>query len=100
MTIKLLVLFLTPLLSGLAIYLVGVGYFKRLANTFGRFPLSHLAGLNLLAVLTAWSWLDTIPALTFGAAVVAILVVIAVWEWGSFHGGWRERFARWSGRSR
>ena len=85
--------------GGLAIYLLGVGYFKRLANTYGRFPLSHLAGLVLLAALNVWAWLTHLPALTFGALVVAILLVIAVWEWGSFHGGWQERLEGLRGRA-
>jgi low temperature requirement protein LtrA len=81
--------------GGMAVYLVSVGFFKRLANTFGNFPLSHLVGLGLLAALALWAWLVPIPALTFAALAVAVLAVIAVWEWGSFHGGWQERIARW-----
>ena len=26
--------------------------------------------------------------------ISGVLLVVAVWEWGSYHGGWRERFAR------
>ncbi|HEU4651885.1 MAG TPA: low temperature requirement protein A, partial [Croceibacterium sp.] len=37
--------------GGLTLYLVGVGFFKRSASPHGRFPLSHLAGLVLLAPL-------------------------------------------------
>jgi low temperature requirement protein LtrA len=85
--------------GGMAVYLVSVGFFKRLANAFHNFPLSHLAGLGLLAATALWAWLVPIPALVFGALAVAVLTVIAVWEWGSFHGGWRERIDRWRGRS-
>ena len=28
------------------------------------------------------------------AVTTVVFVVIAVWEWGSFHGGWVERWAR------
>jgi hypothetical protein len=30
-----------------------------------------------------------------GALSVVVLVIVAVWEWGSFHGGWVERWRRW-----
>jgi low temperature requirement protein LtrA len=86
------------LCGGLAIYLLGVGFFKRFANTFRTFPLSHMAGLALLAALGLWAWLAHPPALAFGALAIAILIVVAIWEWGSFHGGWKERWDRWRGR--
>ena len=91
-----LVAFLT---GGLAVYLLGVGFFKRFASPLGKFPLSHLAGLGLLAALGVWAWLVHVQALSFGAVAVAVLIVIALWEWGSFHGGWQERFDRWRGRA-
>jgi low temperature requirement protein LtrA len=85
--------------GGLAVFLVSVGFFKRLANTYNNFPLSHLAGLGLLGALALWAWLIPIPSLAFAALAVAVLAVIAVWEWGSFHGGWQDRIVRWRGRS-
>lgn len=84
--------------GGLSIYLLSVGAFKRFANTFRRFPLSHLAGLVLFAALALWAWFAPVPALLLGALAVAIMVVVAIWEWGSFHGGWQERWDRWRGR--
>jgi low temperature requirement protein LtrA len=83
------------LCGGLAIYLLGVGAFKRVTNPHGRFPLSHLVGLGLLAPLAAWASLAEVPALGFAALAVAVMIVVAIWEWGSFHGGWRERIERW-----
>ena len=81
--------------GGLAIYLLGVGSFKRLASPRGKFPLSHLVGLCLLAPIGLWAWLAPVPALAFVALSVPVLAIVAIWEWGSFHGGWIERWQRW-----
>lgn len=83
------------LCGGTALYLLGVGFFKRVASPIGRFPLSHRVGLGLLAPLALWAWLVEVPALSLGVLTVAVMFVVAIWEWGSFHGGWQERFARW-----
>lgn len=93
---KPLVAFLT---GGLAVYLLGVGFFKRFASPLRKFPLSHLVGLGLLATLGICAWLVHVPALTFGTLIVLVLAIIALWEWGSYHGGWQERIDRWRGRA-
>jgi len=80
--------------GGLGIYLAGVGFFKRFANTFRNFPLSHLVGLGLLAAMAIWGALQPMPALLFATLAICVLVMVAIWEWGSFHGGWEERFGR------
>ena len=58
--------------------------------------------LNWLATLIALlSWLLQPSGLTLMAATTALFVVIAVWEWGSFHGGWLEPMERrgwWIGK--
>jgi low temperature requirement protein LtrA len=59
--------------GSLAIYLLGVGSFKRTASPIGKFPLSHLAGLCLLAPLALWAWLVHVPALLFGVLTLAVL---------------------------
>ncbi|OYW45335.1 MAG: low temperature requirement protein A [Sphingomonadales bacterium 32-68-7] len=79
--------------GGLMIFVGAVGLFKRATSPMGRFPLSHLVGLVLLALAGGWAWAIHVPALLFGATTVAILVLVAAWEWISFNGGWRERFA-------
>jgi low temperature requirement protein LtrA len=84
------------LCGGLAVYLLGVGFFKRVAHPNGKFPLSHLAGLYLLAPLALWAWLVEMPALRLELLAVSVLIAVAIWEWGSFHGGWQERFERWN----
>jgi low temperature requirement protein LtrA len=83
------------LCGSLAIYLLGVGFFKRAASPHGRFPLSHLVGLYLLAPLALWAWLAAPPPLLLGTLSVVVLVIVAAWEWGSVHGGWRERWQAW-----
>jgi low temperature requirement protein LtrA len=82
--------------GGLALFLLGVGLFKRIASPTGRFPLSHLAGLILLAPLAIWAWLTSVPTLSFATLTVMVLAIVAIWEWGSFHGGWKERIGRWT----
>jgi low temperature requirement protein LtrA len=62
--------------GGAALYLVGNVLFKRAA--LGYWPLSHLAGLALLVVITSLMSIET--PLTMGAAVAGVLVVVATWE--------------------
>jgi low temperature requirement protein LtrA len=81
--------------GGLMVFLLGVGFFKRAASPYGRFPLSHLGGLCLLVPLGLWAWLAHVPALLFTALTVVLLMAVAIWEWVSFHGGWLERWQRW-----
>ncbi|WP_250893792.1 low temperature requirement protein A [Croceibacterium selenioxidans] len=81
--------------GGMALYLLGVGQFKKGSSTHLRFPLSHLAGLSLFGWLATYAWLVPLPALLFGSLGVAVLLLVAVWEWFSLHGGWQERLERW-----
>jgi len=84
--------------GALIVFLLGLGFFKQVASPHGRFPLSHLAALALLVPLALAGWMVKIPALALGTLTVAVMILAAVWEWGSFHGGWQERIARWRGR--
>jgi low temperature requirement protein LtrA len=86
--------------GGLVTFLVGLGLFKRFSNALGNFPLSHNVGIGLLLALGGWAWWHPLPATGFAAGGVMALGVVAVWEWGSYHGGWRERLVRlWFGSS-
>jgi low temperature requirement protein LtrA len=68
------------LLGGPALYLVGNVFFKRASAKY--YPLSHLAGLGLLALLAPIApWMNL---LMLGAATTAVLVIVAVWETRSF----------------
>jgi low temperature requirement protein LtrA len=67
------------LLGGPALYLAGNIYFKRASSRY--YPLSHLAGLGMLAVVAAiCPTLSHVTPLGVGVATSVILVVVAVWE--------------------
>lgn len=86
--------------GGLTTYLVGAGAFKRFSSPRGNFPLSHSVGSLVLLAVGAWAWAEAPLTLVFVAVTSACLAVIAIWEWGSFHGGWNERFRRATGREK
>jgi low temperature requirement protein LtrA len=86
--------FLVSLVGGAFLFLGGTMIFKRLTSTARRFPLSHIVGLALFTLLGLWSVISQPLPLHLGMAGAGALVIIAVWEWGSFHGGWTERWAR------
>lgn len=64
------------IVGGPACYLLGNLLFKRV--TAGWFPLSHLVGLGLVAVLALCSTL--LPPLGFSLSATAILILVAAWE--------------------
>jgi low temperature requirement protein LtrA len=66
----------TVLIAGPALYLAGNSLFKRLSAT--NYPLSHSAGLVLLALLVLAVPIAT--PLLLSAATTAVLIVVAVWE--------------------
>jgi low temperature requirement protein LtrA len=68
------------MLGGPALYLAGNVFFKRASAKY--YPLSHLVGLGLLALIAPFALLLT--PLTLGIATTAVLIVVAVWETRSF----------------
>jgi low temperature requirement protein LtrA len=64
------------LIGGPAIYLLGNAIYKRVV--YGRFPLSHLAGLVALALLTPFAWLT--DSLMVGGLTTLIMMIVAGWE--------------------
>lgn len=64
------------LLGGPALYLFGNLIFKRTNAKY--FPLSHLVGLALLALLLPFAW--HLSPLILSAAATATLVIVAIWE--------------------
>ena len=70
------------ILGGPALFLIGVGFFKR---TFApNFPLSHMVGLGLLLVLVPVAFF--LEPLSLGALAMLALVVTAIWETISLRG--------------
>ncbi|MCC7393444.1 MAG: low temperature requirement protein A [Sphingomonadaceae bacterium] len=84
-------LFIGTLLGGIALFLVGTMFFKRATSGRPWLPLSHGVGMLLLLLLAVWGLLAPPSALAIAAASAAILAIVALWEWGSHNGGWRER---------
>ena len=72
---------MAAIIGGPALYLLGNALFKWTTNDRRTPPLSHLAGLALLAALTALALILHPSALVLGGATTAILVLVAAWEW-------------------
>jgi low temperature requirement protein LtrA len=68
--------YVAVLIGGPATYLLGNAIYKRVV--YGRFPLSHLAGLVALAVLTPFAWLTDL--LMVGGLTTLIMMIVAGWE--------------------
>ena len=71
---------IVAMLGGPALYLIGVGGFKWVSNDRPWPPLSHLAGLALLAALAVPSFAHLLSALAIVALACSVLVLVAVWE--------------------
>ena len=71
------------MLGGPALYLAGNVFFKRASAK--NYPLSHLVGLGLLAVIAPFALWFT--PLALGTATTAVLILVAIWETRSFAGG-------------
>ncbi|HYD37120.1 MAG TPA: low temperature requirement protein A [Allosphingosinicella sp.] len=89
---------IASLLGGAFLFIGGTMVFKRLTSASGWWPLSHLAGLGLFALHGLWALAARPQPLLLHGAATLLFAVVAVWEWGSFHGGWSERWARWRKR--
>ena len=67
------------IIGGPALYLIGNALFKRLSAP--NMPLSHLAGLGLLALLIPAAIIAS--PLLLSAGTTSVLIIVAVWEWAS-----------------
>lgn len=70
------------LIGGPVLYLIGNLMFKRLSARY--FPLSHLVGLGLLALLVPVAIVAS--PLVLSGATTLVLVIVAIWETRSFAG--------------
>ena len=86
--------YVAALIGGAVLFICGAMLFKRMTSSQQLFPLSHCVGLILFTLLGMWAYIAHPEPLTVHLAATAVFLVIAIWEWGSFHGGWTERWAR------
>lgn len=85
---------LASLIGGALLFIGGNLVFKRMTSGQQFWPLSHLVGLSLFAVFGGWAIVAHPEPLTLHLIASGLFLVIAIWEWGSFHGGWQERWQR------
>ena len=93
--------FVAVVYAGTVLFLTGLAAFKRISSGNPWYPASHTYGLGLATGLAALSWWLHPSGLILIGATAALFVLIAVWEWGSFHGGWLEPMERrgwWLGK--
>ena len=83
--------FVALVAGGMGLFVWANMAFKRLSSGSPWYPLSHGIGLALTAVIAMWGLATAPPRLALAAASTLALATIALWEWGSFHGGWIER---------
>lgn len=83
--------FVLLLSTALVLFVGGNMTFKRISSGNPWYPLSHGVGLGLTIAIAAWGFIESPPRLALAAVSTAALVTVALWEWGSFHGGWIDR---------
>ena len=71
---------MVAILGGPACYLTGTALFKWSTNLRRTPPLSHMAGLLLLAILAAAAAPLHLSPLAAGVGTTAVLVIVAIWE--------------------
>lgn len=89
--------FLAVTVGGGLLFLIGNMGFKKSTNDRRLPPFSHMIGCALLLAVGAASWLLHWQPIALGIGAFAVLAFTAIWEWGSYNGGW-QRWAPWLGR--
>jgi low temperature requirement protein LtrA len=88
--------YIAALIGGSLLFIGGAMLFKRMTSGQHFWPLSHCVGLALFALLGLWALVTHPQPLALHLAATTIFLVIAIWEWGSYHGGWAARLERLS----
>ena len=91
--------YVAAVIGGALLFICGTMIFKRMTSGQNFWPLSHCAGLVLFALLGLWGVIGHPQALALHLGSTACFLIIAAWEWGSFHGGWAERWTRFRRRT-
>ena len=89
--------FLAVTVGGGLLFLIGNMGFKKSTNDRRLPPFSHMIGCALLLAVGAASWFLHWQPIVLGIGAFAVLAFTAIWEWGSYNGGW-QRWAPWLGR--
>lgn len=84
-------LYLWAAVGGPALFLLGTMIFKKMTSDRPWWPFSHIVGLGLFGLVALWGLFGHPSPLTLMLGSVTVLLIVAIWEWGSFHGGWLER---------
>ena len=71
---------IAAMIGGPMLYLLGIALFKWVCNERLGPPLSHCAGIVLLALLIPAALSHMLSPLMLGTATTLVLVVVAVWE--------------------
>ncbi len=82
--------YVAVLIGGPGLYLLGNAIYKRVV--YGKLPLSHLAGLAMLAVLVPFAWMTDL--LMVGGLTTLIMLIVAAWEALSRRAGARGEAGR------
>ena len=82
--------FILVVLGGTLLFVGGLAGFKRISSGNPWFPASHSYGIGLAILIALLGWLLHPPALIVFTATTLLFMLVAVWEWVSFHGGWLE----------
>lgn len=89
--------FVLTVFCGAALFLGGTMVFKRISSGNPWFPSSHYYGLGMTAAVAAWGYFTHPSHLALANIQTAVFVIVAVWEWRSFHGGWIDSVEKYFG---
>lgn len=86
--------FVLVVVAGMVMFLGGTMVFKKITSGRPWYPASHAYGLWLTLVVALAALVLEPSRLALSMAGTLVFGVVALWEWGSFHGGWIERMER------